>query len=107
MPTRVATLHQGRTYRGNVHGKNTTIGGERSAVGFLIKTIPRTYETEKQVIGDYADLEKHGRILNRVIDWGRDGITIEADQRHIMEIMKDLEMERANPSATPCAVQKE
>ena len=37
-----------------------------------------------------------GRILNRVIEWDRDGITIEADQRY--------ELERANHSATPCAV---
>ena len=36
----------------------------------------------------------------------RDGITIEADQRHVREIMKDREMERANHSATPCAVER-
>ena len=50
------------------------------------------------------DLEKSGRILNRVIEWDRDGITIEADQRHVREIMKGLELERANHSATPCDV---
>ena len=32
------------------------------------------------------DLEKSGRILNRVIEWDRHGITIEADQRHVREI---------------------
>ena len=35
-----------------------------------------------------------GGILNRVIECDRDGITIEADQRHVREIMKGLERER-------------
>ena len=32
----------------------------------------RNYEIKKQVIGDDPDLEKTGRILNRVIEWGRE-----------------------------------
>ena len=44
-----------------------------------------------------ADLEKIGRTLNRVIKWDRDGMTIEADQRHVREILKNLELEQANP----------
>ena len=31
---------------------------------------------------------------------------IEADERHVREILKDLELERANHSATPCAVER-
>ena len=34
------------------------------------------------------------------------GITIEADQRHVREILKGLELERANHFATPCAVER-
>ena len=66
-----------------VHGDDTTIGRERSAVEFLVNMTSRTYEIKKQVIGEDADLEKSGRILNRVIEWSRDGITIEADQRRV------------------------
>ena len=65
----------------------------------------RKYEIRKQMIGEDADFDKSGRILNRVIEWGRDGITIEADQRHVREILRGLELERANPAATPCAVE--
>ena len=68
-----------------VHGVDITNGGERSALEYLIQKISRKYEIKKQVIGDDADLEWSGRILNRVIEWGRDGITIEADQRHVRE----------------------
>ena len=75
-------------------------------VEFLIILISRKYEIKKQVIGEDPDLEKSGRTLNRVIEWNRDGITIEADQRHVREILKDLEWERANHSATPCAVER-
>ena len=41
-----------------------------------------------------------------VIKWGRDGITIEADQRRVRDILQDLEMEHANHAATPCTVDK-
>ena len=83
-----------------------TIGGQRSAVESLIKMISKKYKIKKQVLGGDPDLEKSGRILNRVIEWDRDGITIEADQRHVREIMKGLELERANHSATPCDVER-
>ena len=66
----------------------------------------RRYEIKKQVIGEDPEIEKSGRILNRVIEWGRDGITIEADQIHVREILKDLELERANHYATPCVVER-
>ena len=52
-------------------------------VEFLIKIISRKYEIKKQVVWKDADLGKSGRKLIRVIEWGRDGITIEADQRHV------------------------
>ena len=75
-----------------VHGDDITIGGERSAVELLIRKISRKYGIKKQTIGEGADLDKSGRVLNRVIEWGRDGITIEADQRHVREILRGLEL---------------
>ena len=89
-----------------VHGDDIAIGGERSVVEFFNKLISRKYEIKKQVIGEDSDLEKSGRILNRVIKRDCGGITIEADQRHVRERLKDLELERANHSATPCAVER-
>ena len=68
--------------------------------------ISKRYEIKKQVIGEDPDLEKSGRKLNRVIAWNRDGITIEADQRHVREILKGFELERASHSATPCAMER-
>ena len=68
--------------------------------------ISKKYEIKKQVLGGDPDLEKSGRILKRVIEWDCDGITTEADQRHVRGILKGLELERANRSATPCAMEK-
>ena len=59
-----------------------------------------------QVRNRDPNLEKSGRILNRAIEGDRDGITIEADQRHVREMLKDLELEQANHSAIPCAVDR-
>ena len=77
-----------------MHGNDITIGGERSAVESFIRMTSEKYEVKKQVIGEDPDLEKSGTILNRDIEWNREGITIEADQRHVREILKGLESER-------------
>ena len=54
-------------------------------VALMKLLISKRYKNKKQVIGKDPDLEKSERILNRVIAWSRDGITIEADQRHVRE----------------------
>ena len=89
-----------------VHEDDITIGGEPSAVELLTKVISRKDEIKKQVTGEDAKLEKTGRFLSRVNTWGLDGTTIEADQRHVREILKDLGLEQANHAATPCNVCK-
>ena len=87
-----------------VHGDD--IAMQRSAVESLVNMRSKKYEIKKHVLGVHPDLEKSWRVLTRVIEWDRDGITIEADQRHVREIMKGLELERANHSVTPCAVER-
>ena len=57
-------------------------------------------------LGETQTSRRAGRIPNGVIEWDRDGMTIEADQRHVREMIKGLELERANHSATPCDVER-
>ena len=83
-----------------------TICGKRPAVERLIKMISRKHEIKKPVVGEDADLERSGRILHRVIGWGRDGITTEADHRHFREILMDHHLERANHTTTPCVKER-
>ena len=49
---------KGENIVATVHGDDITIGGEPSAVEFVIKIRSRKYEIKKQVIGKYPDLEK-------------------------------------------------
>ena len=63
---RVARCIKGEHIVATVRGDDITIGGERSAVELLIKMISRTHEIKNQVMGEDANLEKIGRILNRV-----------------------------------------
>ena len=46
-----------------VHGDDITIGGERSAVEFLIRMTSKKFESKKQVFGEDPDLEKSGKML--------------------------------------------
>ena len=84
---RVARMHQRRGHccdraRRRHHSRWRTVGGGTPHQNDIKKTSKR-HEIKKQVIGEDPDLEKSGRTLNRVIAWNRDGITIEADQRHV------------------------
>ena len=97
---------RGRTSWQQCTATTSQLVGNGRQCSLLIRTISKKYEIKKQVLGRDPDLEKSGRFLNRVIELERDGITIEADQRHVREIMKGLELERANHSATPCAVER-
>ena len=78
------------TSRSNTLWQLCTETTTQSAVEFFIKMISRKYEIQKQVIVEDADLEKSGRVLNRVIECGRDGTTAEADQGHVREILIDF-----------------
>ena len=89
-----------------VHGDDITIGGNSRPWNSSSKTTSKRYEIMKQVIGEDRDLKKSGRMLNRVIEWGRDGITLAADQRHVREMVKALDLERANHRATPWSVER-
>ena len=86
---------KGEHVAATVHRDDIIFVGKTTCLGISPKKL-RKYEIKKQVIGEGANLEKSGRILNRVIGWRRDGITI----------LKDLELERANHFATPCVVER-
>ena len=86
-----------------LHGDDVTIGGERSAVECLVKMgAQERSRSRHNMIGEDAGLEVHGRILNRVIKCERGGITIEADQRRVRELLKDLGLEQSNDDPLCC-----
>ena len=76
-----------------VHGDDITIGEQRTAVECPVKMMSKKCEIRKQVLGGDLDLEKSGRILNRVI---------ELDRGRSEACQRDNEGRRAGASTTLC-----
>ena len=88
--------HQGEDIIATVHGDDITIRGEKSAVESIVRMISKKVRDQEAGDREDPDLEKSGRIRNRVIKWNHNGITIEADHRDVREILRSLELERTN-----------
>ena len=74
-----------------VHGDDFTILGAGSAVNWFKLEIKKRFEIKhRRCIGPSKDDSKSIRLLNRVFEWGNDGIRIEADQMHAEIIVRDL-----------------
>ena len=53
------------------------------------------------MIGKAVDLDKQLQILNRTVRWSSRGLWIEADPRHVKEVIKALGLEDASSVPTP------
>ena len=53
------------------------------------------------MIGEAAGLDKQLQILNRTVRWSSRGLWIEADPRHVKEVIRTLRFEGASPAPTP------
>ena len=85
-----------------VHGDDCTFQASRSEAEAVLKRFQARYEVKHQLIGSHEDLAKEGAVLNRTLKWTRQGIEIEADARHVDEVLKALDMREANAVTTPC-----
>ena len=86
-----------------VHGDDVTVAVSRKGAEKLLQAFQKKYEVKSQMMGGDPDLAKEAAVLNRRLQWTREGIKIEADPRHAQEVIKALGMERANPIGTPMA----
>ena len=68
---------------------------------WLIRKFKERYEVKTQMIGEAADLDKQLQILNRTVRWSSRALWIEADPRHVKEVIKALGLEGASPAPTP------
>ena len=53
------------------------------------------------MIGEAADLDKQLQILNRTVRWSCRGLWIDADPRHVKEVIRALGLEGASPAPAP------
>ena len=84
----------------SVHGDDVTVKASRENAEWLIQKFEEKYEIKTQMIGETADLNKQLQILKRTVRWSSRGLWIEADQRHVKEVVQALGSEGASPSPT-------
>ena len=81
--------------------------GTEEALRWLEGKLEDDYEIKTVTVGRKGHLQKEVRVLNRVVRWTYEGWEYEADQRHGEIIVRETEMEGANPVTTPSAEEKE
>ena len=85
-----------------VHGDDCVASGELGDITWMRKMLEAKYNIKVNIIGEAPELEKEGRILNRIIRWhpGR-GVSYEADPRHAEEIIKSTGAADLKGARTP------
>ena len=97
---------EARGISASVHGDDVTVKASREDAEWLIRKFKERYEIKTQMIGEAVDLNKQLQILNRTVRWSSRGLWIEADPRHVKEVIKALGLEGASPAPTPRVVAK-
>ena len=59
------------------------------------------------ILGPEAGLESEVRILNRKLEWTREGIEYEADDKHAKLIIEECGVKSGRASRNPGAVEKD
>ena len=65
-----------------VHGDDFTALGHAKDLDWLKKNMREKFEVKATRIGPDVDDDKSAKLLNRIIEWTANGITVEGDQRH-------------------------
>ena len=92
---------EARGISASVHGDDVTVKASREDAEWLIRKLKEKYKIKTQMIGEAADLDKQLQILNRTVRWSSRGLWIEADPRHVKEVIRALGLEGASPATTP------
>ena len=88
---------EARGISASVHADDVTVKASREDGEWLIRKFTERYEFETQIIGEAADLDKLLQILNRTVRWSSRGLWIEADPRHVKEVIRAFGLEGASP----------
>ena len=64
-------------------------------------TLKKRWETRDQMIGPKPDVQKELRILNRTLQWCKDGLVFAANLRHGREVVDELGLSKSKPVSSP------
>ena len=76
--------------------------GKLESLNWLREQLAKKYQIKTQTFGPGRDQMKEVKILNRIVTWDQvNGITYEADPRHVEIILDQLNLQDAKPVTTP------
>ena len=87
-----------------IHGDDFTFLGTDAALDWAQEFMSTTWDIKiRGRLGPVVQDDNTIRILNRIVAWDDEGITLEADQRHAELIVKDVvgDNSKALPVVTP------
>lgn len=91
--------HADRSVQVLVRGGDFTVSGPESQWQWIAEVFKQKYLTEARgVRGPDAHDQKAITILNRIVEWKDDAMYLEADLEHVLMIIKELGLEKANES---------
>ncbi len=94
--------HEQRDLKTFVHGDDFVTSGDPDQVKWLEGKLMDKYAITTTYVGDYPGMAREARILNRIIRLHPgQGITIEADPRHVEIMVKDAGLEKVTGLKVP------
>ena len=93
--------HQKYGIRIVVHGDDFLTAGPTSALKWLEKEMSNKFEAKHQYLGESSWMSKEIRVLNRDIKWTKNGIAVEADRKHVENLLKETGLTNARGVNTP------
>ena len=88
--------HRKRDVRALVHGDDFTLSGKEKDLIWIADIFKKKYITKvRGILGPEAHDLKSITILNRIVEWHENGITLEADPRHVDLLLQVLGLEKA------------
>ena len=84
-----------------VHGDDFVVVSRRAGRQHTESALRAAYEIKVDLAGPEAADAKEVKTLGRIVSFGPDGITCEADPGHLESVVHDLGLEGAKGAATP------
>lgn len=94
--------HEGKGIRAYVHGDDYVSVGKPERLDWMKKELEKCYSIKTQLLGPGKDHAREVKILNRIVAWDEaQGISYEADPRHVEIILEQLKLKDSKSVATP------
>ena len=85
-----------------VHGDGYVSIGKLEGLNWLREPLAKKYQIKTQTLGLGRDQMKEAKVLNKIVTWDQvNGITYEADSRHVKIKLDQLNLQDAKPAAIP------